>query len=240
MPDVYWLEQTEEDVPLEDDWLSASEAACLGGMRFAKRRADWRLGRWTAKRALAVCLSVTGDPEFLARIEIRAAASGAPQVFWNNQPTAFNISLSHRAGMAMCALAGSNVLLGCDLEVVEARSDSFLSDYFTRKEREWIAQAAPVARSYLLTLLWSAKESALKALHVGLRLDTREVVVAVAKPFMREKSGAQWSPLQVRYKDEDLLEGWWQRSNNFIRTIVAVPAPWPPLLLEIPATAIAV
>jgi 4'-phosphopantetheinyl transferase len=51
--DVYWLDQTQADVPAGDEWLCAREAACLARLRFAKRRADWRLGRWTAKRALA-------------------------------------------------------------------------------------------------------------------------------------------------------------------------------------------
>ena len=58
---VYWLEQTEEDLPAEDDWLNASEMARLSGMRFPKRRVDWRLGRWTAKRAL-VTLAPTRTP----------------------------------------------------------------------------------------------------------------------------------------------------------------------------------
>jgi hypothetical protein len=50
--DVSWLEQTQADVPGADDWLSASEAILLNDRRIAKCRADWRLGRWTAKRAL--------------------------------------------------------------------------------------------------------------------------------------------------------------------------------------------
>ena len=77
--DVCWLEQTEADVPAENDWLNASEAARLNAMRFAKRRADWRLGRWTAKRALAVCLNLPFDRRALAGIEIRSAPSGAPE-----------------------------------------------------------------------------------------------------------------------------------------------------------------
>lgn len=46
--DVYWLEQTQADVPGADDWLNASEAIRLNDMRIAKGRADWR-----ATRALA-------------------------------------------------------------------------------------------------------------------------------------------------------------------------------------------
>ena len=65
--DVYWLEQVEGDVPPNDDWLSASEAACLARLRFAKRRADWRLGRWTAKCAVSEYLSLQRPP---ATVEI--------------------------------------------------------------------------------------------------------------------------------------------------------------------------
>ena len=45
MIDVYWLEQTEADIPAKNDWLSPNEAVRLNGMRFAKRRADWRGAR---------------------------------------------------------------------------------------------------------------------------------------------------------------------------------------------------
>src|SRR5208283_2826825 len=96
--DVYWLEQTEADVPAENQWLSAGEMLCLAGLRFAKRRTDWRLGRWTAKRALAAHLNLPADLSALANIEIQAATSGAPEVYLLNQPASVTISLSHRAG----------------------------------------------------------------------------------------------------------------------------------------------
>src|ERR1035437_513227 len=106
---VYWLEQSEADVPAENDWLSANEAVGLNGMRFAKRRADWRLGRWTAKRALSVYLDVPAHPQVLKKIEIRAAPSGAPEVFLGAQPAAVTISLSPGAGIAACAVTKSGV-----------------------------------------------------------------------------------------------------------------------------------
>jgi 4'-phosphopantetheinyl transferase len=229
---VYWLEQTEADVPAENDWLSASEAACLKGMRFAKRRADWRLGRWTAKRALAVCLQVPGHPHVLAKIEIRPAPSGAPEAFFANQPVAVTISLSHRAGTAMCAIGLSGVDLGCDLEVIEPRSDAFVADYFTAKEQALVARAPATDRSRLLALLWSGKESALKALHTGLRVDTRCVIVSPVEALV-DLNG--WSPLQVRYSAGRVFDGWWQRKDNMLRTLVGDPPPDSPITLQVPA-----
>jgi len=227
-----WLEQTEADVPPENDWLSASELARLGGMHFAKRRADWRLGRWTAKRALSVCLDLPGDPQVFQNIEIRPAASGAPQVFVVNQPAAFTISLSHRDGVAACAVADAGMEMGCDLELVEARSDAFVADYFTVEEQALIVRTSPIDRARILALLWSAKESALKALHEGLRLDTRSVVVA---PVAGRSDLYGWSPLQVRYTGGQIFDGWWQHKNNMVRTVVGTPAPDAPTWLTVPA-----
>ena len=146
------MEQTEADVPTVDDWLSPNEQALLNAMRFAKRRSDWRLGRWTAKNALALYflyLKLPADPQVLASIEIRSASTGAPEAYFGNQPAAATISLSHRAGIAACAVTMPGVELGCDLEMVEPRSDAFVADYFTtaskRSLRKRVSQNARVS-----------------------------------------------------------------------------------------------
>jgi len=229
--DVYWLEQSAADVPAHDDWLSGNEARVLGGMRFAKRRADWRLGRWTAKRALAVYLNVADDPQSLTAIEITTEPSGAPQAIFENKPAALTISLSHRAGRAICAIAPSGAVLGCDLEMIEPRSDAFAADYFTAEEQAFVGHAPAVDRYRLLALLWSAKESALKALRVGLRLDTRSVVVSLAGALPREGDDG-WHRLEARYGDET-FHGWWHNQGSFLRTLVGTPAPVEPIPLKI-------
>jgi len=227
---VYWLEQTLADVPAEDDWLDASESICLNGMRFAKRRADWRLGRWTAKCAVASFLRVPADPQALTKIAIRPASSGAPEVFFANEP-AVTLSISHRSGAAMCAVAPWGVDLGCDLEVIEPRSEAFVEDFFTQGEQALVAQVCAKERSRLLALLWSAKESALKALREGLRLDTRSVVVSLGEGTLDLND---WSPLQVRCADGRSFDGWWQQTHTIVRTLVANPPPDSPILLSIP------
>ena len=231
MKHVYWLEQTEADVPVENDWLSANEAVCLNGMRFAKRRADWRLGRWTAKCAVASFLNLPADAQGLAQIEIRPASSGAPEVFIANEPAAVAVSISHSSGTAVCAVAMSGVELGCDQEVIEARSEAFVSDYFTESEQALVARVCAAERSRLVTLLWSAKESALKALREGLRLDTRSVTVS---PINGAFNLDGWSPLQVRCADGRTFQGWWQQGHGIVRTLVANPPPASPILLSMP------
>jgi 4'-phosphopantetheinyl transferase len=227
---VYWLEQTEADVPATNDWFSSRESVTLIGMRFAKRRTDWRLGRWTAKCAVASFLNLPADPEALAKIEIRAASSGAPEVFSANEPATVTVSISHRSGASICAIALSGVDLGCDQEVVEPRSQAFVADYFTKDEQTLVAQVCEADRSGLVTLLWSAKESALKALREGLRLDTRSVAVSLVD---RDFALGGWSPLRV-CADGRRFQGWWQQAHGVVRTFVADPPSEPPILLQTP------
>ncbi len=249
---TYWLEQAEADVPAEEDWLGPDEIRLLSGMRFAKRRADWRLGRWTAKQAVAAYLHLPGGPSDLAAIEVLPAPSGAPLAWFKNEMAPLMISISHSAGRAICAVAPSGAGLGCDLELIEARSECFVSDYFATDEQATISRVSPNERNQLVTLLWSAKESALKMLGVGLRVDTRSVEVNLVEesqpvrencaPCTVEGSDRaccrnQWRPLQVRYADGQIFDGWWQRSGYFLRTLVAAPVPARPIFIHLSETA---
>lgn len=236
---AFWLQQTEEDVPVSNDWLCAREALLLSSLRFAKRRTDWRLGRWTAKCAIAAYLGCSPESDLLRGIEIRPAPSGAPEVFLGGEPCPLAISLSHRIGAGMCALLSSGSAVGCDLEVVEPHAQAFVEDYFTCEERKFVACAALHNQPVFLALLWSAKESALKALQQGLRLDTRAVIVDLADhgsvsadhdPDTREQDG--WRAVAVRFQNERVFQGWWQRTGNLVRTLVSDPPVGPPLMLN--------
>jgi len=231
---VYLMEQSRADVPSDNDWLSANDVACLNGMRFEKRRTDWRLGRWTAKRALAAYLGSPMDARSLAMIEIRPEPSGAPVAFVAGKPANAEISLSHRDGTALCAIAQSGAALGCDIEVVEARSDAFVTDYFTAVEQEFISNTNPQSRSQLLALLWSAKESVLKTLRVGLRVDTRSLTVEPARdpvPLFHPSHTDEWHSFNVQFAADQVFQGWWQHAATRVRTVVAVPSPSRPILL---------
>jgi 4'-phosphopantetheinyl transferase len=79
-------------------------------------------------------------------------------------------------------------------------------------------------------LIWSAKESALKALREGLRLDTRSVVVSLLEGT---SDSVPWRPLQVRCPDNSIFRGWWRNTNRVLRTLVAYPAPDLPIALKV-------
>lgn len=239
---VLWLEQTVAEVSREADWLNPRELARLGQMRVAKRREDWRLGRWTAKQAVALFLELPNDPATLATIEIIPADSGAPFVcFENSAPV--SISLTHREGRAACAIAEGGVQLGCDLEIVEPRCDAFVSDYFTPQEQQLVERVCVANGFRLLALLWSAKESALKALQTGLRLDTRSIAIDLGEEYDQldraisldsELSSCKelWHPFRAIHSSEQLFDGWWQLRGEIVRTLVSAPQSPPPRCLK--------
>lgn len=224
---VYWLEQAEGGAPLGDEWLSAGERGTLAGLRVPKRRADWRLGRWTAKRAVAARLGLDATTSALAEIEIAPAASGAPRVLYRGWPVGLAISISHSHGVGFCALADEGAALGCDVERVEARSPAFLFDYFTSAEQGIVARAERGRRDLVVTLLWSAKESALKALECGLREDIRAVSVLPGGAA----EGA-WHPLTALHTSGRAFAGWWRSADAFVWTIAALPRPSTPISLH--------
>ncbi len=242
---MLWFEQAIADVPVRDEWLSYGEMRCLERMRVPKRRSDWRLGRWTAKRAIAAVLGLSDGIQRLAAIEIRAAPSGAPQGFLNDKPAGISISISHCTGRAVCAITWYSAALGCDLEAVEPRSTAFLTDYFAVEELRLLARTNAVDQ--LATLLWSAKESTLKALTTGLRMDTRDVVVtSLGNPAHRfdqleAAAGASapenWRRFEVVCRDGQIFPGWWSCAEDFVRTVACAPPAPAPRILNLPGCA---
>ncbi len=189
------------------------------------------MARWTAKHAIARALDLDDDAGTLALIEIRAAPSGAPVPFFAEEPAPIAVSMTDRADWGVCVVAPDDLALGCDLELVEARSDAFVRDWFTPPERDLVFGADPgEARHLLANLVWSAKESALKVLQTGLRRDTRSVEVDVVDVAGQDR----WARLVVRAEEGLVLPGWWRRYGAFVLTFAADADRGPPVSLEEP------
>ena len=191
------------EVPGDDGWLGPRERALLLGLRSAPRRADFRLGRLAARR-------------LLGEVEVLSEPSGAPRAWSGGRRLPLALSLSHRAGLAVCAACAGVDELGVDLELIEPRSAGFVRDYLTAAEQEAVAGADDPALA--ANLVWSAKESALKALGAGLTRDTRELEakIGVAK--------SPWGDLAV----DDLASGrrfagWWRALGPRVLTLVVGP-----------------
>ena len=225
---TWWLARGEDQLPAAADWLSAAERSRVGALRYAKRRTDFLLGRWTLKLAVASVLGWPAGPDVLARIEGRTAPGGAPRLYVDGQPANHGISLTDRAGCAVCLVAAGAVAVGCDVEIVEPRSDAFVRDYLTEAEQQLVGTAGP-ARDMAANLIWSAKESALKVLGTGLRRDTRSVEVTVTELSPPQRT---WSALRVRTAEGGVFPGWWRRSGPFLLTACWPGGGAPPAALE--------
>ena len=225
-----WLLLNATEYPSSRDWLSPREAEQADAFRFPKRRAEWLLGRLAAKRALAALLAA--EEGELAELEIRSHQDGFPLPFRRGVPLPVTLSLSHRAGVALCAVRPGADALGCDVELVERRSEAFVRDYLDADERARV-EARHADRDWLVPLLWSAKESALKALRIGLTLDAREVGVR----GLDDREGEGWRALRVVVRPAGrLLPGFWCRRGPHVLTIVGAPDLAEPVALgEAPA-----
>jgi 4'-phosphopantetheinyl transferase len=209
------------DVPADDEWLGPLERDACARLRVAKRRREWRLGRWTAKQAILAWLPAVEpddvEPGAMApnRIQVVAAADGAPDVLVDGRMAPVVLSLSHSAGLALAAVALPPLRIGCDVERVEERSEAFVDDVFTAAEAARIRAVPSAVRPMVATMVWSAKESALKALRQGLRLDTR--AVEVAWWWLGPGTGR----LRVRHAaDGSVFQGSWWRQDRHVATLL--------------------
>lgn len=229
-----WLARGEIELPGHLDWLSERERAEVAALRFTKRRVEYLTRRWTAKHAIVAELSLAADLDAMRRIEVRHHQSGAPWVALDDHPVDIDISLTDRAGWAVClvrhgAPPGS---LGIDLELVEPRSDGFVSDFLTAAEQHFVAtRSTSDAHDLAANLIWSAKESALKVLRVGLRADTRSVEVAIDGDVRTDG----WASLVVTHEDGTLFPGWWRRDGSFVLTIATTADGPPPTRSDVSA-----
>jgi 4'-phosphopantetheinyl transferase len=224
-----WLAVTESELPPGDGWLTAGEADRAAAMPFPKRRTEFLLRRWACKRAVAAATGLGEDPPSLARIEVGNRPDGSPTVSVGAAPAGPEVSLSDRAGWAVCVVGRAPGRLGCDLELVEPRSPGLVADFLTAAEQAYVAAQPAADRDLVTNLVWSAKESGLKVLRTGLGRDTRSVEVVVEGPDDTTDDG--WSALEVHLAEGGVLPGWWRRAGAFVVTVVGeVPMPPPALL----------
>jgi len=217
---VRWRQAFAAEVPSDDEWLTGDECAVLAGLAVAKRRADWRLGRWTAK---ALVGAVLGAPAH--RVAVRAAADGAPEAFVDGIPAGVSLSLSHRDGVAVAAVAALPTRAGIDLETLEARSDAFVRDWLADDEQAALPAAGP-ARDLRVLCCWTGKEASAKARREGLRLDVRHAVVVAGSP----EDITRWAPLVVTWRTEGVEHrGWWRHDGRTVIAVITDPTTDPPV-----------
>ena len=185
----------------------------MPGLRIEKRRNDWRLGRFTAKSAVGRRLDVP-----FTSVEIVAAADGAPEAFVDGRPAPVSISLSHRGDLALAVVGDASSAVGCDLELVEPRSDAFVREWLAPPERDAVLALRGDDRACLANLIWTAKEAAAKVRRGGLRLNVRHAIVTLGE------GPGEWRPLTVDWGEDGVTPGWWRADDGWAMAIAAEPS----------------
>lgn len=236
---IRWLMQTVTDHPdltagrPSAGLLTPAELASYEQLLSPRRRRDWLLGRWTAKRLFQRQIATHhGFMPSLDSFTIAQAPSGAPYIASHHpalrandgsERLPFALSISHSNGYAICALAEDRygiTRVGVDIEVVEPRSDSFIQEFFTPAEQANLSAAPPLQRDLFATALWSAKEATLKATHVGLHADPRAVECLLSPACPRH-----WRVIHIKITESlrtqtlanGPLRAWWRVVENRLR-----------------------
>jgi phosphopantetheinyl transferase len=203
--------------------LSPREEEILSGLGIVPRRRKWLLGRIAAKQLVRQMLGEQSPAD--SQISVLNRPSGEPFVLIEGRGAwQFSISISHRSDIGMAAAPTEpDAHIGADLETVEPRDSALVRQFFTAQEEETVEASGD--RDLVVACIWSAKEAVLKLLGLGLRMDTRGVVV-------RRGGGAfsgcpaGWQPIDVnvvaRLPRQDLLEGLrvvWRREAECVLTV---------------------
>ena len=204
-------------------FLNPVEASELAGMRFPKRRGEWLHGRRAAKTLLQKCHPACAQVS-LSEIVIANEPTRAPYAaLANGMRLPGSLSITHSGPLAAAALAlAPHLRVGIDLEKIETRPAGFFEAYFTAGENAYLRSCPAESEAETLTLLWSAKESVLKALRTGLAQDTLRVEIDLveASPTLgrttqknQKMVGSKSNPPDEarNEKGEDEAAGSWQR-----------------------------
>jgi phosphopantetheinyl transferase len=137
----------------------------------------------------------------------------------------YPISISHRSEVGMAASPSERTArIGADLETVEPRDPALVRQFYTDAEAQ-VVEGASQDRDEIVSRIWSAKEAVLKLLGLGLRIDTRGVLVnLVAEAFAGCPEG--WQPVDVKVVAElprqstlDNLRVMWRRDAGYVLTV---------------------
>ena len=182
-----------------------TEIPVLEKKQVPKRAAEWVAGRMALKSSVrGLLVAINEEPPKLNEICIEPDPQGKPVVSLPDAPDwGGAVSLSHSNGLAMAAVAapGDFIGLGIDLEKVEPRTEGWAEDYFTPEEAAMADGSND--RWLTLTMFWSLKEAALKALGTGLRIDLKDVQVLSVDEHGRAELHIKDESLALIGKDHD-------------------------------------
>jgi phosphopantetheinyl transferase len=211
MKSIYW--SSLKDLAEEDlSCLGIEEQKIFSRLRFPKRKHEWWLGRVAAKKLLGKI-----HPEKQTFVQVLNDVDGAPYFICDaGERLPGFLSITHRGVRAAAAWCEWS-LIGIDLEIVESRTAGFGEEYFTKKEVGWLSSMPLDEHTLFTNLVWSMKESVLKAFRTGLRRDTRSIEVG---PISAIEQGMEWARVDVNAPVP--VQGYWKQEGCFIMTLAVL------------------
>lgn len=160
------------------EFLTGYELEKFTELAVEKRRIEFLFGRIAVKLLLLKVLKVADE---FVNYEIINDEAGRPVGYlrFNDQEKIrlnHCISISHRGGSACAAVSIDSSSIGIDVELMELLDSAMYDDYFTEEEI-LTTSGLSVSTPFTLSLLWSIKESILKAAGKGLMVSARMVEI---------------------------------------------------------------
>lgn len=144
----------------DDEWERA------GRFVFARDRHRFVAAHAMLRSTLAGHTGVPG-----ALLDFTLGAFGKPTL---TDPAGVHFNLSHSQSVALIAIS-EHAEIGVDVELLRPMpdADALAADYFTATEQRALASLPPDQRDRAFLVCWTRKEACLKAVGMGLGLDTR-------------------------------------------------------------------
>jgi 4'-phosphopantetheinyl transferase len=209
--------EEQEEVDLEAAWstLDLEERARAERFHLARDRTSYVVAHGLLRAAVG---HYTNTPPSALRFE--RTADGRPELDRTHSAgSSVRFSLAHTRGLVGCAVT-SGADVGFDVEVPRSPAPmEVAAQYFSSRERAQLESLTPAEQADRFHMLWTLKESYLKALGVGLMRDLGSFDVTPtadggAELLSRTAPGDDQRPWTLR---------WWRLGEHWMALSVQEP-----------------
>ncbi|SCK42137.1 4'-phosphopantetheinyl transferase [Variovorax sp. HW608] len=159
--------------PADTGCLSQAERERAGRFVFARDRERFVAAHVALRQLLSSHTGIAAS-----ELEFVQGEAGKPSLI---RPAGLQFNLSHSKSVALIAIGTAGAEIGVDVEVLRSMpdADAMAASYFTEAEQRALAALPPARRERAFLACWTRKEACLKAIGLGLGVDTRSFEAGV-------------------------------------------------------------